>query len=198
MELYTNVEFWTWSVAPPLLSSRGTKIAPILDAKGRSPTFRLSKDADLTTPFGASAYDPANPRLSLDMRLEEEQIEWFEKLQDHIMKDVASKSASVLGKVFTEGQVEEHMKKILTKKDGYQPTLRTKLSKSGPRACQLWTNEGAQILGEWPDLKKCRFAPVLELKGLYLAPKEIGCIFEVTHLKVDQVTPPCPFEFETE
>ena len=68
--LYSQFDFASLAIEPP---SRGSRLAPIYSCKSRAvPTFLLAERPTLFTPFGASAWEEGQTRLSIIFHIPEE------------------------------------------------------------------------------------------------------------------------------
>ena len=123
----------------PQTSARGAKTCTFVDTEGQRVFFTLgSKAAPVSTPFGATSYnDEATTRKTLDFRLPAESEEEFLGFDAWAVQYLAENSERLFKKKMNKAQIEEHYRSPVSRKEGYQPLLRTKANARGKHAVRV-------------------------------------------------------------
>ena len=201
MATFAEVDFKSWAIHPPPPSLRGARLFPVCDQNATTPCFKLVDAPVLTTPFGATSYDEGSTRLTLDFYIEDEHVAFFKGLDKHFIAFIAANSERLLKKSYTIAQVTELYRPFVTVREGWPPSIRTKVNTIGARRVRVWTAD-LKCLEELPaaqELREAKLCPVLAVKGMWcLGGRELGITLETTHLQIGQSEPrACPFTSST-
>ena len=191
--LYEKFDFASLVIEPP---SRGSRLAPIYSCKSRAvPTFLLSAGPTLFSPFGASAFEEGQTRLSINYHIPDELAQWFDAVDAHFVAQLAAKSEELLKKKMSADEIRAIYKPTVTRKDEFPPTLKLKYNTAGSKAVRCWTQEGASV--ELDDLKDLRNHPataIVKPTGFWsLGGKECGVSFDVVSMLLAPSRAICPF-----
>ena len=191
--LYTQFDFASLAIEPP---ARGSRLAPIYSCKSRAvPTFLLAERPTLFTPFGASAWEEGQTRLSIIFHISDELAAWFDTVDEHFVRQLAAKSEELLKKKMSENDVRAIYKPTITRKDGFPPGLKCKYNIGGSKAVRCWTEEGAPVMLEDPkDIRDHPCSAIVKPTGMWsLGNKEIGISYDVVSMLLAPSTNQCPF-----
>ena len=180
----------------PQTSARGAKTCTLLDLEGQRVFFNLgSKASPVSTPFGATSYnDEATSRKTLDLRLPADVDDDFLGFDVWAVQYLAENSERLFKKTMSKTQIEEHYRSPVSRKEGYQPLLRCKVSTGGKYAVRTWDEDNERTdLPE--DLRPHDLVPRLHLSHLWIMGREFGWVFAVTDLLVmkGDTQAECPF-----
>ena len=180
----------------PQTSARGAKTCTFVDTEGQRVFFTLgSKAAPTSSPFGATSYnDEATSRKMLDFRLPAESEEEFLGFDAWAVQYLAENSERLFKKKMNKAQIEEHYRSPVSRKEGYQPLLRCKVTARGKHAVRAWDEESERMdLPE--DLRPHDLVPRLHLSHLWIMGREFGWVFNVADLMVinGDTQAECPF-----
>ena len=185
-----------FTLADTQTSSRGAKTCTLLSAKGDKIIFTLgSLSRPTSTPFGASAFnDEQTSRKTLDLRINEEEFNFFKQLDDWSIDYLTKNSERLFKKSLTRDQVKEHYRSPVTQKDGYQPLVRTKINTLGQAAARCWSGQRENIqLPE--DLRDCNFIAQVHLSHLWVMGRDFGWVISCQDLMIlEEVRHECPFD----
>jgi hypothetical protein len=177
-------------------SGRGAKTATLLGCNGSKVMYSIGAGgAPTCTPFGASTYnDEATARKTLDLRVDDEEAEFFQSLDTWAIEYLSKNSERLFKKAMTPEQVQEHYRSPVATKEGYQPLVRTKINTSGPNAVRCW--DAQRDVTELPeDLRGCQLLAHVHLSHLWIMGRDFGWVFTVHDLMiVEQVSQECPFD----
>ena len=180
-------------MGPIAQNTRGAKGAQIL-AHGLPPTKRLGTAADpLTTPFGASNFDPGSTRHTIEFNIPKHEHERLEQLDAWARKFLVKESPRLFKRQLSEQEVSQIYQSVIKKheKDGthYPDTVRCKFTVSRlnhwgvdhkPREAPL-------------DYKNCDLVPMIQVKNFYFGTNQTGVVLELTDLLVQEQVRECPF-----
>ena len=186
----------TFALNDPQTNARGAKSCSLLDADGKRVFFTLgSKTAPTSSPFGATSFnDEATVRRTLDFRLPPEWEEEFVGFDAWAVQYLADNSERLFKKQMTKAQVEEHYRSPVSRKEGYQPLLRCKVTLAGKSAVRCWSPEAERA--ELPDdLRPHELVPRLHLSHMWIMGREFGWVLNVVDLMVidGDARQECPF-----
>ena len=194
MTHFSDLEFTSWSVQPPSTSTRGARLALVTDSGGRPPTFKLTTLPTLSSPWGATSFDGTSSRMSINYHLEPDHVTFFDRLDEWFVRHLSTHSERLFKKTYTQDEMRSLYRPLVTRHEGYQPTLRTKLNSEGPRRVRLWSAKCTPLEGdELANLRQYLLAPVLAIKGVWNMSKEIGVTIETQHIMLSSAsTDDCP------
>jgi hypothetical protein len=176
-------------------SSRGAKSALLVKKDDGKVFFTLGDpSAPTQAPFGASTYnDEESVRKTLDLRLNEQEAQFFEELDAWAVEYITKHSERLFKKALTLDQVREHYRSPVSKKEGYQPLVRCKINTAGLSAARAWTVERQRI--ELPgDLRCCRLMAAVQLSHLWVMGRDFGWVLNVSDLQIlSEDAQECPF-----
>ena len=98
----------TWQIADIVQNAKGgTKSSNVLE-NGQSPTKRLATPSDpLHSPFGASAFDPASTRLSMDFNIGSSDLRiWLENLDKWAFQKLLKESPRLFKRQVTKDELK--------------------------------------------------------------------------------------------
>ena len=148
----------------------------------------------LEVPFEPSAYNDSEAnRVTLCINPSEAVCDTISALDEWCIQTLSSNPVALIGVQMSPEQIRERFVSCLkTSEKGYK-TLRMKMSKSGRYALQCYNTEKEKR--EHPDTwRGCSIQPRICLKGLYLMGREMGPIFECTHVLLREPGgDECPF-----
>ena len=191
--LYNQFDFASLAIEPP---SRGSRLAPIYSCKSRAvPTFLLAERPTLFSPFGASAWEEGQTRLSIIFHIPEELAAWFDTVDEHFIVQLASKSEELLKKKMSENDVRAIFKPTVVRKEGFPPGLKCKYNSAGSKAVRCWTEEGAPVeLDDPRDIRDHLCSAIVKPTGMWaLGGKECGVSYDVVSMLLAPSTNQCPF-----
>ena len=178
--------------APIFVTNKGAKQLPILYANGENVVWQPTDFMEI--PFEPSAYnDPEANRVTLCVNPSEAVCDTIIALDEWCITTLCSNPVPLLGLQLTPEQIRERFVSCLkTSEKGYK-TLRMKMSKSGRYALQCYNADKEKC--EQPDTwRGCSIQPRICLKGLYLMGRDMGPIFECTHVLLrESAGDECPF-----
>ncbi len=195
--LYEKFDYKSLAIEP---ATRGSRLAPIYSINRRvMPVFQLSPAPTLSTPFGASAFEEGQTRLSLILHVPEALAAWFDEVDSHFIMQVA-KSGELLKRPMTEEEIRAAWKPAITRREGYPDQLRCKYNLTGNRAVRCWTAEGAPVqLAATRDLRNHPCTAQVKPTGFWnLAGKEMGISWDVVSMLLGPSLDACPFEMVDE
>ena len=177
-------------------SSRGAKSAALVGADGGKVVFTLGDQTGegTSTPFGASSYnDEDSVRKTLDLRITEDEAQFFQQLDAWALDYLAVNSERLFKKALTADQVREHYRSPVTQKEGYQPLVRCKITTAGSNAVRCW-NADRELVELPDDLRPCQLVAALHLSHLWIMGRDFGWVINVSDLQIlSENTRECPF-----
>lgn len=185
----------TFSLAEPQISARGAKSCTLSGKDGKVIFALGDRTTPASTPFGASTYgDDVSQRKTLELRLTDAQAQEFVNFDIWAIDYLTEHSERLFKKKQTRSQIEEHYRSPVTRKEGYQPLLRTKLNTEGRNAVRVW-NEHNERMPLPEDLRQYELVPRLHLSHLWVMGRDYGWVFSVSDLQILQggAEAPCPF-----
>lgn len=176
-------------------SSRGAKSAALVKTDGSKVFFTLGDScAPTSTPFGASNYnDQESVRKTLDLRINEQEAQFFDDLDAWALDYLTKNSERLFKKALTREQVREHYRSPVSKKEGYQPLVRCKITTAGNNAVRCWNTERERAdLPE--DLRSCQFFAAVNVSHLWIMGRDFGWVINANDLQIlSEDTRECPF-----
>ena len=176
-------------------SSRGAKTAQLSGHIGAKLMLSFgSEPSPSSTPFGATNYnDEASVRKTLDLRLNDDELTFFQELDAWAVEYLSKNSERLFKKAATQDQVREHYKSPVAVKEGYQPLVRCKVNTSGQYAVRCWNTDRERI--EMPsDLRGCQLIANAQLSHLWMMGRDFGWVITVQDLMVlSEESSACPF-----
>jgi len=179
-------------IGAPEKSAKGAQIAYLSDTNGQSISFNLStKHAPLRAPFGASSYnDDGAQRVNLDVTCPSEIETLFNEIDEHVVQLLSEHGATYFKKTMSIDDVRRMFRASCTQntKEGYLPTLRTKVNLSGSKVVRCWdmdTNAAVSL----PDWKGCQLVPRVRAKGIYFMASSLGLIVDTSDVLVQAQAP---------
>ena len=191
--LYDKFDFASLVIEP---AARGSRLAPIYSCKSRAvPTFQLSPGPTLFSPFGASAWEDGQTRLSIIFHIPEELAQWFDRVDEHFVTQLAGKSEELLKKKMSVEEVRAIYKPTVSRKESYPPALKCKFNTTGSKAVRCWTQEGAAVELEDPkDIRDHPCTALVKPTGFWsLGGKECGVSFDIVSMLLAPTRALCPF-----
>ncbi len=174
-----------WTLKDPIVSQRGAKSCPLTLADGAAVTVQLgSKNAPVTSPFGASSYgDEASVRKTLEFSLDAEQAQEWETVSEWLCKYLQRESERLMKKRLSAETIRENLRPPSVQKNDYAPLLRTKIAVSGSHAVRCWDEAGNKIaLPE--DLRGVPVVARLHVERLWMMSKEYSPVLTCTDLQI--------------
>ena len=185
----------TFVLHDPLVSSRGAKSCSLI-SDGSKYFFQLGEELQpSSTPFGAGTFqDEVATRQTLEFRLQPEQDEQWLAFDAWAIDYIWENNERIFKKVMTRAQIEDHYRSPCTRKDGYQPLLRTKINVAGRSIVRCWDEEN-ELRALPEDLRLYELVPRIHLSHLWIMGRDFGFVLNVTDLKVlnGSTDAKCPF-----
>ena len=189
----------TWCFSPPVKNAHGglsvylnesehSTARPIVQCVG-------ANEARLRAPFGVSSFQGEgikNDRMNLEFTAESTELVAFFKALDEAVQAVAlQRCANWFKKELSKEEIASLYKPILTEKEGYTPTFRTKIN-VGKRPAKIHRAVDSGGSGKFeyapgtlndvtPD---ARFCPVIEISGMWFMSRMFGVSLATTHVIV--------------
>ena len=152
-------------------------------------------DYDLKyAPWEASAFDDANPRKTLTLRLPKILDEPFERMESCLGHEVFAESVRFFGRKLSEEDVLTMYKSITKKTGEYPRQLRVKINTTGFHSIRYWDAGRARI--DAPEIHAGKvYNAKVALRALWVAPEAWGLVCDATDLQEqeDRATFECPF-----
>ncbi len=185
-----------WTLKDPIVSQRGAKSCP-LECRGSAVYTTIgTRDAPVTTPFGASSYnDEGSTRKTLEFSIESDHHEEWKEVAAWARGYIAENAERLFKKKMSADAIYENFREPAHQKGDYKPLLRCKINTSGARAVQCWDADGQRVaLPE--DLRGIPLSAKVRVDRLWCMSKEFGLVLEVTDLRLYEVADeaPCPFQ----
>ena len=196
--LYDRFDYASLAIEP---ATRGSRLAPIYSSKSRAPpTFQLSSGPTLLSPFGASAFEEGQTRLSIIFHIPAELADFFDKMDNYFIKQVAARSVELLRHTMSEEEVRSIWRPAVTCRDGYPPQLCCKYNMAGNKAVRHWTAEGAAVeIADPRDLRNHSVTALVKSSGFWaMGVKECGVAWDVVSMLLGPSRDECPFEIGDE
>jgi len=187
-----------WTLKDPLTSQRGAKSCPIALDDGSAVIVRLgSKDAPITSPFGASCFgDETCPRKTIEFSLEPERTSEWDAVAEWLRGYLVENAERLMKKKLSRDTIGENLRPPAVQKGDYPPLLRCKITTTGTHAVRCWDDQGRRIdLPE--DLRGVPVVARIHVERLWMMSKEYGLVLTCTDLQIMQNAThgsSCPFE----
>ena len=187
--------FVSYKIGEVLTNGKGSKSARVESyAHGQTVIFNLGdREQPVLSPFGATSFgEEVNPRLTIEFTLDENQAAHWNEFDKWPIRYLAEHSERLLKRPLTIDQVKEAHKSPVTRKEGYQATLRCKINTTGEKFCRAWNTNNDRI--ELPPLRNAPCVPRITMSHLWVMTREFGFVLSVNDI---MASPPpelrCPF-----
>ena len=173
----------TFSLNDPQVSSRGAKSCSLTGETGKV-IFQLGEELEpCSTPFGAGSFgDEAATRQTLEFRLTPKQDEEWLAFDVWAIDYLWEHSERIFKKSMTRAQIEDHYRSPCTRKEGYQPLLRTKINTAGRNSVRVW-DESNERRSLPEDLRLFEMVPMIHLSHLWIMGRDFGFVLNCTDIK---------------
>ena len=171
----TNTSSWT--IGAPIRNQHNSLQWLILVMEGSKahPRIQVGKDSNsLRIPFGASQWS-TDSKTSLDFSIAEFQIDilqFFEKIDNWILQFVFENQSQFFKKILNMEQLRDNFVGLVSRRDGHEPTLKTKISSSS----QIFVmSENGSSKGNLDQIKAGSTAcGVIQLNNLWTMGQRFG------------------------
>lgn len=167
------------------VTARGSKIAKIRYDGGGDLVFK--PPCNVRVPFEPSTFDkdPNAQRLNLVLEIADPDVEATLRYFDSWIVDYVTEHCErILKKSLTRDQVAAGYSSCLrNSRDGYPPTLKTKIDLSGPRRVTCWDADGNQT--QLPDSwRSVLVRPALHITHVFMMAGQWGAVMQLTDARV--------------
>jgi hypothetical protein len=175
------------------VSSRGAKQIPVTHQDGSAVHWQ-PRGQPLACLWQPSAYnDDAATRVNISFAPSAEMVQQLKQFDDWATATLAGESARLLGGPLDHDEIKRR----------YQPALRVhektgsvsfkcKMNTSGRSAVKCW-DTFCKLRPIPEDWTACAVTPRVALKGFWVMGKELGPLFELQHVQLDEAQQACPF-----
>lgn len=180
----------TITVKEILPGQRGGKLGSLAGTLSYKPA-----DSDgLLVPFECGVYNGtgSETRVNIEFEVSEEQAAKFDDIDDSIIEQCSQRSNEIFKKTMSVDQVAEKYTRLIKRREGYKPKLRTKMDLSKVR---VWNTENERRNVPENKFKKCKAWPLIRMKHLWVMGHGIGLACETTDIKIEEpdANLECPF-----
>jgi hypothetical protein len=185
-----SLEVNSLSLGDLTTTGKGTKQIPLRCKDG----LLKFQPGPLRVLWQPQAYnDPTATRVPICFEATPEVEDYFNTLDEWMIKALAAGSQSYFGNTLTADQVrDKYTSSLKTSQKGYKH-LKAKMNIAGRASARFWSL-GANKPGPPPeDWTNCTVEPILEIRGLWFLGKEMGLLVELTDALVTENSVTCPF-----
>jgi hypothetical protein len=174
-----------------ITSAKGAKSIQISTTENQA--FIWMPSESLTTCYEPSAYNDENAnRVNVCFAVTETLEKQLKSYDDVIIKALVKDSTKYFGTVQTETQIKDRFQPSIKVSEKGFSNFRAKMNKSGKTRVQTYNmdKEPRQLPDSWANVA---VHARLHLKGLWMMGKDLGPLWELVAVQIDERAQVCPF-----
>ena len=164
-------------------SPKGIKTAALTTAQKR-PLLYQAESAK--APFGPSNFekDELAPRQNIELRVSQEDVDFFERLDEFIIQYLVVHSERIFKKPLLIEQVKDRYHGLLKYHEKHDPLLKCKINMpKSTNPCRYWAENGTRT--DMPtDWRSTDLKPRLHLSHLWIMGQSCGIVANLTDVLV--------------
>ena len=155
-----------------------------------------SPEQPLHAIFGASAYDPTQTRLNLDLNVPAYLGDFMEKVDKWALETLLKESPRFFKRQVSKEELHLMYQSCLKKhsKDDkiYPDTVRCKINTTGAKQLRVW-DFNHEARSHHADYKFCDLVPMVTVKSFWFSTNTCGIVLEINDLMCREQVSSCPF-----
>ena len=169
------------------VSGKGSKLCQFSYPRGNPVVWKAPQQTVLFEPSAFGQEDAI--RVNICFKPDDDTVRQLAALDNKVVELLVEASPIVFGKQLSEDEVRARYTPCLKRHDRYGLSWKAKM---GLDKIQCWSadKQPRSNPAKWAGLK---VQPVVQLKSLWIMSKEVGCLFEATHIMIDEAPADCPF-----